>query len=1014
MRDPHLQRYRIAACLLLAFLGSSPARAREIEVRTEEFTDPDLALSPDGRALVFTVLGHLFRVSVGGGVAEQLTFGPFYDSEPAFAPDGRQVAFVSDRDGSAGNIFVLDVTTRAVRRVSRERHAGQPAWSPGGRTIAYCRILGREEHSPQTLPRFFGASGLREVKRISQAGGVAEVIAGPRRVGSVFYLPDGRLGWSVIEQTSAPGSPFPLRTSTRVELIGKDSAMGTVRTVDSDLGRIVASGKGDGIYHSAGGLQFLPLPTGAAKPVPGLTGGRTGAAFAISPDGANAFLGLEGHLVRVALAAGTREVIAVHANVKMDVPDPIALKWTPPDLDKPLRFRSVMSPQLTPDGQRLVFSAGGMVWQQPLSNGTAARVSDDRGIQRDPSLSPDGRHLAFASDRHGKRQLRIATVADGQTVRAVDIGTRGWGLLPGWSRDGTRVVFQQTDALFSPPGLMAVRIDGEVPKKLGEGTAMWTARPHWAGEADSLYFTARPESLGALFRLAPTEGAKPIALTDLTGHVSDALVSPDAKWLVFRRNAALWVAPLGSGLIKEDQIRRLTDDAGRDFRFTPDGAAVIYAAGAKVWRQPVGGGAREEIPVRVDVRRPRPPVLLVRNARVLDLKLGTFGPSSSILIADGRIVWVGSEQGRSVPPSPTIVDAAGRYAIPGLFDLHVHAAWANHEASPDAFLAYGITSVRDTGGRLDLLNALADRGELTADPLPRYFFSGEIFEGARPNWGDAFLQITREDEARAHVRLWKERGALFIKVYPSLPWPLQRAVADEARKLGLPMVGHGLSTEEIVKSVNLGYAVLEHGPSSVYDDLLQLLAATGTRWDPTLAILGGHGLVIRDEPKRLDEALFRIFVPEATIAESRGGGMFGRMPVAMLRATWKARLARIQAASARGVRLQAGTDSLMSGTFFGPSLHWELEHFAEAGITPIEILRMATQSAAEAVGAGADLGTLEPGKLADLVLLDANPLEDIRNTRSIWRVLKGGWPFDPSRLRAADGRGGPTESGTPR
>jgi imidazolonepropionase-like amidohydrolase len=164
--------------------------------------------------------------------------------------------------------------------------------------------------------------------------------------------------------------------------------------------------------------------------------------------------------------------------------------------------------------------------------------------------------------------------------------------------------------------------------------------------------------------------------------------------------------------------------------------------------------------------------------------------------------------------------------------------------------------------------------------------------------------------------------------------------------------------------------------------------------------MGGHTLLMRDEPERLNDAVFRAFVPEQSIREAKGGGLFGRMPDSVLRANWKARLARVRAAQSRGVRLQAGTDSLMTGTFFGPSLHWELEHFVEAGLSPLEVIRMATADAAETVGAGAELGTVESGKLADMVLLKANPLENIRNTQTIWRVIKGGHVFDPAGLRA--------------
>jgi hypothetical protein len=128
--------------------------------------------------------------------------------------------------------------------------------------------------------------------------------------------------------------------------------------------------------------------------------------------------------------------------------------------------------------------------------------------------------------------------------------------------------------------------------------------------------------------------------------------------------------------------------------------------------------------------------------------------------------------------------------------MHVHATGAN----PGPFIAYGVTSVRDTGGSLPGLGALEDRGETTGDPVPRYFVSGEIFEGVRSFWGDAFLMIRNEEDARAYVRRFGERGARFIKVYPSLSWPLKRAVADEARRLGLPVVGHGMGLDEIVKS----------------------------------------------------------------------------------------------------------------------------------------------------------------------------------------------------------------------
>ncbi len=157
--------------------------------------------------------------------------------------------------------------------------------------------------------------------------------------------------------------------------------------------------------------------------------------------------------------------------------------------------------------------------------------------------------------------------------------------------------------------------------------------------------------------------------------------------------------------------------------------------------------------------------------------------------------------------------------------MHVHTY--NHATLGNqlAFLAYGITSIRVTGSELGWLNAMVDRSEMTAEPLPRYFFSGEIFWGAYEAPGsDNLVLVEGEDDARTYVRRFKERGAHFIKVYTHLPWALKRVIADEARRLGLPVAGHGREAEEVIRSVILGFAVLEHF-ASLHDNVLQLLAA---------------------------------------------------------------------------------------------------------------------------------------------------------------------------------------------
>jgi len=167
----------------LVFLSAfSPVSARTIEFETREVTEADVTVSPDGQWLIFTMLGHLFRLPVAGGTAEQLTFGPYYDIDPVFSPDGARVAFVSDRDGSEDNIFILELTTGRITQVTREpRAARRPTWTPDGRAIVYLRF----ERDHWLAPAL--------VRRVPLNGGDPETLSAPPRLfRSVFYLSDAR------------------------------------------------------------------------------------------------------------------------------------------------------------------------------------------------------------------------------------------------------------------------------------------------------------------------------------------------------------------------------------------------------------------------------------------------------------------------------------------------------------------------------------------------------------------------------------------------------------------------------------------------------------------------------------------------------------------------------------------------------------------------------------------------------------------------------------------------------
>jgi Tol biopolymer transport system component/imidazolonepropionase-like amidohydrolase len=1001
----------LTVVVVLGLVMTLPARVhdqaslRTLTIATTEVTAPAIAVSPDGQSLVITALGHLHLLPARGGSTTQLTTGPSYNSAPAYSPDGRRLAFVSNRDGSGSNIFVLDLASRRVTQLTREIEAARPAWSPDGRTIAYARNLLREDHPFESIPGF-ADTGLRELRTVPATGGEPAVALAPRNIESIFYLPDGRLAWTVRELTPG-GGMFQSTRASRVETRNAAGAVEVLASAPGDLGAVVPAPAGDAIYYAGrGAVQRLPLGTGGAATA-GPRVQEAGARVALAPDGSAVFYGERGGLFRAALSSGEPERIQFSASIRIEVRPRVRRTWTPPGAGASAAARPVLAPQLSPDGTRLLVMAAGHLWEQPVSGEAARRVSGGAAFVRDAVYSPDGRRIAFIASEHGKRELRVYDSGTGQSQPLFATGGAAWPLYPSWSPDGQRIVFQHTTGIFDPYRIVVLALAGGTATEVAQTAGAWTARPHFSADGSAIYYTARDGKIANLHRLSLARGARAEAVTDLSRHVHEGLVSPDGRWFAQRRNSEIWLAPLGASTVVDAQLRRVSAEGGRAFSFAPDSSAVLYTSGGRVWRQPLGGGGRTEVPVRLSMPPSSRPPVLVTRVRVLELEQGRFTGETAIFVEDGRIRWIGSEQGRRVPADAVRIDAGGRFAIPGLFDAHVHSGWSNQQANEDAFIAFGVTSVRDTGSTLDVMTALADRGALTALPAPRYFYSGEIFEGLMPHWGDAFYQIGRSEEARAEVRNLARWGAHFVKVYPSLPWHLQQVVADEAHRNGLPIVGHGLSPEEITRRVIAGSTSVEHGNAvtGAYADIHGMLAAAGTVADLTLSV-GGGALMRASDPDWQTNWRVLAYVPDdARRAGARAGNGPGQPPPPgpqtreqLLQAS-RTRFDRILAAGGVGVPMTGGTDSLMGGVFFGLSLHWEIAQFADAGIPAIDVLRMATLGGAALVGAADDLGSIAPGKLADIVLLDASPLDDIRNTQRIWQVIKDGRVYDPARMR---------------
>ena len=993
--------------LVTPITGHAATATRTVSIDTQEITRPDVAVSPDGDWLVFTALGHLFRVSETGGTADQLTFGPWYDSDPAISPDGRSIVFVSDRDGTSnGNLFLLDDSSSEIRQLTNETWVSRPVWSPDGQTISY---LSYERRGFWSEYEFVAEDALvANVRQIALSGGDPITLTqDPSLIRSAFYFPDGRLAWSRLDESTEAGSVL-----SQIRVAGADGTVSDLLQIEGVADRIVAGDGGLYVrrYQIPSGflvpqpeeIAYIPMNGGDPRSITQLLSPQPRPAFAVSKG--FVYLGEAGKLWRIDEALGEREAIALSASIEMELYRPdSAPKYAPSAESTPA---NILDPRLSPDGKALVFTAAGFVWTQDLGGGAATRINDDAGFQWGAATySPDGKQVAYQHSEGNLQELRVADLDTGATRTLVTVDRTG-RFEPAWSPDGKSIVYVGFKGMY--PSLHIVDVTSGQSRKLIDSYPRWMPRPQFSGDGKSVYYTDRNQ----VRRYSLENGEESEAVTEFEGiHVADGTVSPDGKWIAFRQNEEIWVARLGRGAVTSDTVRRLTDDGGLNYSFSPDSRALIYSTGGQVWRHPIERGRRSEIPVQIRYPNHGESPLLIRNVRVLDFNTGGFANATTILVEDGRIQWIDSEVGRSLPSGMKIIDANGRYAIPGLFDAHTHVATPIHfnpardVSHMDSNIAYGVTSVRDMGSDITLVKAWRDRRQHFGAPVPRIFSGGAMTETAGAFFHGGSFFAGDEEQARQIVRKETADGVIAIKSYFTMPWDLQRAVADEGRKLGIPVVAHGLTFRETIMGPVLGRLSIEHQPSPIrlHSDVLQLLAASGTQWCPTIAPVGGNGILFAQQPYLLSDPKLRSFTSQADYALASEVELFSALDPKILSQSYAGILASVRQGHEMGVKLLAGTDALNPNVFYGHGLHTELGHLARSGIAPIDILRIATIQAAETVGATDELGTLEPGKLADIVLLDEDPLENIANATSIWRVIQGGNVFSSMAEPIHDG-----------
>jgi imidazolonepropionase-like amidohydrolase/Tol biopolymer transport system component len=1019
------------------------ATIRQVPINVTEGSWMDVDVSPDGRSLAFTLLGDIYTMPIGGGTPTRISEGLAWEVQPRWSPDGRRIAFTSDR-GGGDNIWVMNTDGSDKRQVTKEsfRLTNQPTWSPDGRFIVAKKhfTTGRSLGTGEVwMYHVSGGAGVQLVKRPSEVH--------QKELGEPVFMPDGKA--IVFTKNVTPGPIFEYAQNSNTDLFDiqrYDLDTGETTTLVSGNGGSVRptpsrDGKKIAFVRREGGKSRLfvkDLASGEERRIYDALDRDVQETWAVTgvypnmswtPDNRAIVFWAGGKIRRVNADGSGATEIPFRINDSRGIiaaPHPV-IDVAPATFETKMpRWASV-----SPDGRQVVFETLGKLWIKPMAGGSPRRLTSGRddSLELFPAWSRDGRTIAFVSwTDAGLGRLRTVAATGGAPR---DVTTQpGHYARPRFSPDGRTVVFEKNEAgqVTAPgwsenAGVYRVATSGGTPTLIARGMA----EPQFGATNDRV------------FMIGSDKGKRVLVSTDLNGEakrthasgelVNDFTVSPDGEYVAFRQNYAAFVMPLmpggqDAGADMDSKALPITraSAGGADYMgWSNDGKALHWSLGPTLFTAqttalfraaPADETASKFVPptsgvslsMQQTAARPTGTVALT-GARVVTMANDSGGviDDAVVVIRGDRIVAVGPRASTPIPAGAKTIDVAGKTIIPGLVDAHAHGPQGDDEVVPQQNwsdiqnLAMGTTTIHDPSSRASEIFVAAERQRVGDLLAPRIFSTGEIVYGAKA--ANVYAQIDSFDDALAHVRRLKAQGGNSVKNY-NQPRREQRQMVNEAsRRENMLVVAEGGSLYGMDMTIVAdGTSTLEHNVplETFYEDVLSFFSQGNTNYTPTLIVSYGglagepywdqaidvwkEPLLRHSPPDQLRAKLTRVtkapeeeFVDDDTAREAR-------------------KLAQ------RGIKVSIGAHGQQAGI----GAHFELWSFVRGGMTPVEALRAGTIAPAQSLGMAKDIGSLEAGKLADLVVLDADPTQDIRNSTKISRVMLGGRLYDAATMNEVE------------
>ncbi len=1020
-----------------------------IRFETTEGTWMSVDVSPDGKTLVFDLLGDLYRLPIAGGKAIPITAGMAWDQGPRFSPDGKHVYFVSDRRGHK-NLWRLDLADQTAEQVTRfdADIMGGVNWALGGKGLVFGLARGRKEHS-EIILHLLDLETL-EAEPINEPDGPVrsnpdwphETLRGAVRVYSGVGAANGDVYYS--EALDAHSEDVTLGSrSAGVRIYEFDNSSSSARAItpqgaayDEYKPQLSHDGKRLAYFRqyptTNTELRLRELETGRDWAIIELgepeyaTYTRSDDSrpnYAFLPDDSGVVFWHHGKIYRVFLNGKHHELIPFRVSVEREVVE----RALPPvkEHSDHEEATTIRWPTISKDGRFLVFVATGYIWSKDLDTGVLRKLTAENELAYMPSLSPDDRRIAYTSfdlteGKFGPGRLMIMD-ADGARRRELLRETNRSYILPSWSHDGTKIALIQTGVSGIPSAFgWTSTVDGgfntvERPARVSTGF----------GSYPNAYFVGFDETDDRLLYSYPLSGTRTgLFSADLDGLQVDMVahgtseirgITPSAdlrRLALTRHDDAVFVLPFERDVRKSvgltlDQNAQKIGAPTALFLNWRNSARLIFGLGKHVHHIDFDTGEliSRRISVPFDVPRGQGVVALT-GARLITVAedgdgAGPIIENGTMIIDGSRIVALGAQDEVDIPGHARVVNANGKTIVPGFLDTHYHArasygSFGLPIASKDdtSSRIYGITAAWNAGdGRGDSSAFLADLVAAGRVVGPRWsHVAGGAIHPYRnaPNYASAF----------ASAELRRELDADVMKEYQAQTRQERQWLVAAAIEQNLGIVSHLDRFDHMMTLIVDGYTGGDHTdlPAPLFKDVQVLLSETGYIWTPHLfsasSNIGGSDYYVGNH--RDGE---RDYLSAIALKRPQELAKYGRLV-----ATEIERLQPLLPYESRRVSKLAATiaDAASVGARIAASghhrpgfmVHMELWHLWRGGMPPGAVLRAATMNNAEKIGWQEEVGSLEVGKLVDFLILDENPLDDIINTLSIDYTLQGGVFYD--------------------